>query len=265
MLNVLILLYLSFFDVLAHEYLESKSHLEIAEKINHLQTKYLSSEILIVYDIDNTILRANQSLGSDQWFEWNSQLIKNEDSLRNFQTFEELLDFQIKLFSLSRMSLTEIEVRDLIHNLDQNNLPVLYLTSRSPQMRNLTESAFAANKIHFPKNKLLESLPESWILNDRLVSYQNSIFMTSGLNKGQALKFLLNLSKKQFKAIIFVDDHERHTKRVFEIFSLNETPEIITYRYGHEDHKVADFKMMDKKIIMNQEQEILSLIQKMFD
>ena len=34
--------------------------------------------VLLVLDIDNTLLAMNQDLGSDQWFEWQRYLLDHE-------------------------------------------------------------------------------------------------------------------------------------------------------------------------------------------
>jgi hypothetical protein len=74
----------------------------------------------------------------------------------------------------------------------------------------------------------------------RPVSYMNGVFMTAGLNKGIMLKTLLYKTKSKFKAIIFADDHIKHTKRMQQI--LGDDVDLTTYRYSKIDPQVEAFK-----------------------
>lgn len=258
------LLLLLSFNSFAHEYLSTNTHSEVAKKINELEKLYPPEEILVVYDIDNTVLRAKQDLGSDQWFEWHTNLINLQTNQR-FDSIDKLLEFQIKLFSLSKMIKTENIVSNLLASYENAGHPILFLTSRSPDMRNLTEKAFRDNNVQFPKTTLLKSIAEEWTTDTKKsLSYSKGIFMTSGMHKGDALKYLLNLSRQKIKAIIFVDDHERHVKRVFDTFKDQNDVEIITYRYGHEDVRVNLFKSSDKKFITDQEDRLIRLFNELF-
>ena len=58
------------FSSLASEQLETDRFSIIAGKVEKLVSKYGASRIVVVFDIDNTILASNQSPGSDQWFTW---------------------------------------------------------------------------------------------------------------------------------------------------------------------------------------------------
>ena len=66
-LVILILSSQSFAKSLA---LETSSFEEIQKKVYELGKKYGPKNVLVVLDIDNTVLKMNQDLGSDQWFTW---------------------------------------------------------------------------------------------------------------------------------------------------------------------------------------------------
>ena len=81
----------------------------------------------------------------------------------------------------------------------------------------------------------------------RPVSYMNGVFMTAGLNKGIMLKTLLNKTNKKFKAIIFADDHKKHTTRMQAIMGGLKGVELSTFRYSKIDPQVEAFHKGDKK------------------
>src|SRR5688572_5257239 len=53
-----------------------------------------SERVLLVLDIDNTLLAMNQDLGSDQWFEWQRFLLEHQPRSNDLvvDSFEELLE-----------------------------------------------------------------------------------------------------------------------------------------------------------------------------
>ena len=64
--------------------------------------KYGAEHVLLVVDIDNTMLAMNRPLGSDQWFEWQDYLLKNEPDSPYLvaDTFDGLLEVQGLLYNL---------------------------------------------------------------------------------------------------------------------------------------------------------------------
>ena len=100
MLNIILFTLLLVSSSWAHEYLETKTHIDVFNKASELRFKYGGKNVLVVFDIDNTLLKANQSLGSDQWFEWQAEAIKLSSIEASFKTFNELLKAQADFFSI---------------------------------------------------------------------------------------------------------------------------------------------------------------------
>ena len=195
---------------------------------------------LIVFDIDNTLLAMKQSLGSDQWYNWKSDLIKKH----NPRLFGSLLKWQGILFDHGSMRLTENGLDSKILSF-QSRHPVIGLTSRSPYYRVATERELANNRINLKKTSIGGASPGKIRPkgHKRLVSYENGVFMTSGLHKGEMLIYLLNRIYGQnmpITQVIFVDDHLKNTKRVFESLR-SQGIEIISLRYSKEDSNVRKF------------------------
>lgn len=246
-------------NAFAHEYLETATHMDVYGKARELSTRYRPEEVLIVFDIDNTLLKAKQVLGSDQWFEWQAEAIKTAHSDAAFKTFDELLAVQADFFQLSSMALTEPATPNVVKALKGFGHNIVLLTSRGPNLRNVTERELQRNGLWFADKAVGPGLPYEYMEPPfkLKVSYMNGIFMTSGHHKGEALAYLIQKSGRRFKAVIFADDHERHTKRVYETFVNANGPEIITYRYGREDAAVQAFKTSPKSAFKNATVELV--------
>ena len=52
----------------------------VVDKSKELVEKYSKENVLVVVDVDNTLLAMNQDLGSDQWYNWQSGLLKDDPS-----------------------------------------------------------------------------------------------------------------------------------------------------------------------------------------
>ena len=77
--------------------------------------------------------------------------------------------------------------------------------------------------------------------------------MTAGQHKGYMLKTLLARSTRasanqpfaHFKAIVFVDDHQKHVDRMQEAFA-GDSIDLATFRYSREDGNVEKFNKSTK-------------------
>ena len=203
--------------------------------------KYAPKEILLGVDIDNTMLAMNQDLGSDQWFNWQAGLQKTNPNSPDLvaKEFPELIEIQGLLFAVSGMHPPEPDLPTMIKELQGLGIQTIVLTSRGPTFRDSTERELSKNGYDFSKNSFpIEERRGTFLpfnpkkpaahglsaeivskIESRLdeVSYSNGIFLTAGQHKGYMLRSLLArcIAKEgdaqRFKAIEFVDDHQRHT------------------------------------------------------
>jgi hypothetical protein len=259
---------------LAGEALETSSFAEIEKKALTLGKKHGPKNVLVVLDIDNTILAMPQELGSDQWFTWQYDDCIKKDAKQahcSAKNMGELLDLQGKLFSLSNMVTTEAAAPRVVKNLQKKGFKVMLLTSRGPNYRNSTERELKKNGYNMIDSSIgpkggyagtfipytLDNLKASGITKDeaavaklrkaRKISYMNGVMMTSGLNKGIMLKSILHKTNSTFKGIVFADDHIKHTTRMQAILGNKKGIDLVTYRYGKIDPQVNAFKASDKK------------------
>lgn len=269
---------------LASEALSTNSFATVFEKLEEKAQEYGRDKVLLVLDIDNTILTMNNDLGSDQWFSWQEEVMKQEgcEPVCVSRDLNKLLDAQGILFTIGTMSPTESSLPEMIQNVQKQNQKIILLTSRGSEIRNITEKTLEKNGYDFSKTAVGDSkgvagtyLPydiknyacDSLTAEDirvanlkeaRPVSYQNGVYMTSGQNKGIMLKVFLNKFKSQYKAVVFVDDHQRHVDRMQAI--LGAILDVTTYRYGGVDDRVEQFKQSDKKAVVEKWLEFKKVI-----
>lgn len=240
-------------------------------------------KILLVVDIDNTLLAMNQDLGSDQWFTWQESLLEdNPDSPALVAPdFGGLLRVQGILFSLSGMHPPDPNLPDMLKQIQDQGVATVVLTSRGPAFRDASERELKNSGYRFDQeeNRLVivekrgtfvpydASQPDAHGLSKetmhnlgapREVSYANGIYMTAGQHKGFMLKTLLARAvvsrdkpdeKREFEAILFVDDHEKHTERMHDAFESDELS-LVTFHYMQEDGNVANFDASSKQHVI---------------
>ena len=59
-----------FLPVHASEKIQIQSMTEVEQKVAELRRTHSAAEILLVFDIDNTLLTTEVDLGGDAWFLW---------------------------------------------------------------------------------------------------------------------------------------------------------------------------------------------------
>lgn len=253
------------------EALETNSFETINKKVKELNKKHGKDNVLVVFDIDNTVLTMPNNFGSDQWFGWQSaeclnRKVRNKHCITT--SFPELLDLQGQIFATSDMLLTEPAVKTVIRDLQKQDQSIILLTSRGPEFRNATMRSLQQQGLSFDKSAIAGAKPGTFkpynleelktdgitaedakiakLRKPRSVSYMNGVSMNAGQHKGIMLKALIHRSGQKFKAIVFADDHEGHTIGMQEIFGERDPIEIVTFRYSKIDPIVKAFKASDK-------------------
>lgn len=245
--------------------------------------KLKPEQILVVFDIDNTLLTMTSQIGSDQWYNWQAGLLK-ANQLENAvgKNFDELFDAQDIIFALGQMHPPEPEIPDLVNEIQRSGVKTVILTSRGSQYRSVTEREFRRNHLDFtnatfgpekgyPSTYLpfqveakklsglnLDEIKKLKAENARPVSFSNGIFMGSGQHKGLMLKALLNKTKAKFKKIIFIDDTEKNIHAVYDLLNSKQT-DVTALHYTQMESIVKDFENGDKKLEIKAWQELQKL------
>ncbi len=266
MMKFILLSFVLVTNLFAHEALTTNDHADVVKKATELSARYGAGRVLVVFDIDNTLMKARQPLGSDQWFEWQADAIAKATPEAAFKTFDELLDAQANFYQLSKMDLTQSDLPQLVASIKAQGNSIFLLTSRGPGLRSVTERELKRNGLAFGDKTIMRGIPEEIVEAPfkQPVSFMNGIFMTSGHHKGEALAYLVKKSGKSFDAIVFADDLEKHTKRVGETFAASSQPEVVTFRYGKVDPEVANFRSSSKESINTQTKAIVNTVNTVF-
>jgi hypothetical protein len=105
---------------------------------------------------------------------------------------------------------------------------------------------------------LSEQIVAEVLKQPRSVSYANGIYMTAGQHKGYMLKALLARAvvsaeqpteSRSFKAIVFVDDHDKHTNGLHDAYE-HDSIDLVTYHYMQEDGNVHNFESSSKQHVI---------------
>lgn len=243
---------------------------DVANIADEAATLYGKSNVLIVFDLDNTLIANKSTIGSDQWFEWQAHLIKDGNSTHAIATTtEQLYSKGAILYSISPMRKTQSNGDKILRAIQNRGFKTMALTARGQINRDATLRELSANGFDFsinapltfpihagpylplnPKNPEQSGLSRDEVLQFKLsrprkISYEKGIMMVAGQHKGAMLRTVLYSSAITPKAIVFVDDKEKNLKHMQEALEPLGI-EVQALRYSGEDRNVKNFHQSDK-------------------
>lgn len=192
----------------------------VEDVIRQQDIKYKPENVLLVFDIDNTLLTSGIKLGGDIWYQWQTGKLPNKPGVG--EKVPCLYDNAITLlYELGPMNLTEPQLPALMRQWQQKHT-VFALTSRSQDTQSSTLRELKRHDLDFSVSPLAEpgttvpfekgKLKRSWL-------YTQGVLFSSGQDKGIVLDFLLNKTGRHFKSIVFVDDGVANITAVQKMFS----------------------------------------------
>jgi hypothetical protein len=221
--------------------------------------------ILVVLDIDNTLIAMEQGLGSDQWYDWQKELQHSDPC--DARLVNGRLAVQGALYFSSAMRPTETRAAALVKQLQDDGLKLIALTSRGPQFRLVTFRELRRNGISFFPSAIGPALgylddfiPAGASRNTR---YEEGVYMTSGQHKGEMLKALLKKTATAGPAVlIMADDKQRNLQTMLDTFEGTATA-VHAWRYTREDQNVNAFDGDDASVLWLKIRPALQQIQKL--
>lgn len=279
MVRALLFLLLLTLPTLAQD-LTTSNFADVEKAAQALIQKHGAANVLVVLDIDNTLLATDQDLGGDAWFNWQAGLLRKEPKSPHLVApdFAGLLRVQGILFAMTKMHPPEKSTPAAVARLQKSGAGVMALTSRGPEYRDVTMAALAAHGYDFRKGSPY-GYPGRWLptpaglskdeqkafgfVTVRPVSYMSGVFLSSGQHKGGLLRMLFELRKLRYKAILFVDDHGKHVRRVRAAWKDRDV-ELVTYRYARMDEQVKRFRESDKAKVTAQWKKLSDAIRSVF-
>lgn len=200
-------------------------------------------QVLLVFDIDNTLLAMEQGLGSDQWYDWQKGLAESNpcDPLLAGPR----LAVQGALYFASAMRPTQPDASLQVRKAQNAGLPVIALTSRGVDFRLSTFRELRRNGFSFSHSAIgppggldAEYVPGG---GTRPVRYEDGVVLSSGQHKGEVLKDLLDRTGTPLpRAIVVVDDKPANLDAVTQTFTTLGVP-VRAWRYSGEDQAVELF------------------------
>ena len=203
--------------------------------------RYGKGRVLVVFDIDNTLLAMEQDLGSDQWYEWQKEL-QNEDPCSGMLVSNRLA-VQGALYFASAMRPTQPDAAALLRKLQDEGLTVIALTSRGSDFRLQTFRELRRADMTFWPSAIspARGYPEIFVpeSGSRPALYEDGVFLTAGQHKGNMLRDLLTKSgHPDPSVVVFADDKLKNLEHVVETYQDSGVA-IHAWRYSREDALVA--------------------------
>jgi hypothetical protein len=274
----------------AGELVETKEFAEVGAAVLKYAHTIRPERILLVLDIDNTLLAMDQPLGSDQWFEWQRYLIDHEPKSKQkvANSFGGLLEAQGILYNLSHMHPPQENLPGMMRKLQALGIRTLVLTSRGSEYRAATERELRRNGYDFaasaiptkdlprgsfmpydpkdPKRDGLtkEELTAYGLKEPKEVTYENGVMMTSGQHKGAMLLTLLHDAGNEVDAIVYDDDNIKHVANVYGAV-LARGKEITAFHYTREDANVKKFNYSNKQDVDRRWKKLNSVLEEVLN
>ncbi len=252
-------------------------------------------KVLIVYDIDNTILTPKGDLGGEHWFNWQKSLLESdpESPLLVGRSVAEILSRQEWLMLIGGVVPTDPMIPDAIASYVKQGAQVMALTSRRTTTRDVTQMHFAANRIDFrqaapthpmagkfflpyetqnPRKFGLE--PSDLELTNgsvpRPVVYDQGVLLTDGQHKGVMLKSFLHSTSRKPQVVIFVDDRAHHHEGMQKAFLRSSVvthsirlvtmqPKIEAFEHGTKAESIQQWIEFQRGICLSMPHSLLGL------
>lgn len=207
----------------------SITDLKVATDLAHSLKADRSKRVLVVFDIDDTLLTVPGDLGSEGWL--GGKLDEAEGEQRDVILYEQAL-----WLTLAGLKPTQDDGPKLVRDLQTSGIPVYTLSARGPELRGATERALALagydfgaapecvkplctrrgrlgdDEIRKAAAKVKVALPEG---PHRDFTVSDGIMLVAGQDKGVLVQLLAaSIAKKPFTDIVFVDDSRRNINDV---------------------------------------------------
>ena len=184
---------------------------EVVEDTRELAKTVGIGNVLVVLDIDNTLLAMEQDLGSDQWYQWQKALADDEPC--GPMTVPDRFAVQGAIYHASAMRPTQPDAAEQVRVLQDSGLRVIALTSRGTDYRLQTFRELRRNGYDFRRSALAPRAgwPENFIPSrgNRPARYEDGVFLTSGQHKGDMLLDLLERSEAALPTVVVTVDDKR--------------------------------------------------------
>jgi hypothetical protein len=223
---------------------ELKSSSSRIIEIDHFSDllKYIKPNSLVLLDIDDTLMEAKQTMGTDRWFIWRIDYYKKNGLDPNLAKEKALMDW-VSVQCLTEVRLTEEGTNQIVKRIQDEGFHTMGLTTRGGSLATRTTQQLKTIDIDLSRSAPVKE--EILFLNPIEVMFKNGALFTSGTHKGKSLFIFLDLIKEKFpqnkiEEVVFINDKKSHLSEIKEICEERGVP-FIGLRYGYSDERVRNF------------------------
>ncbi|HET6564331.1 MAG TPA: DUF2608 domain-containing protein [Xanthomonadales bacterium] len=244
--------------------IESSDLLDVRTHSLQLAEAVGNGQVLVIYDLDNTLLAMEQDLGSDQWYYWQKELQATDRCDPRVVT--DRLAAQGALYFASAMRPTQAEGAQIVRGLQDEGFTSIIITSRGPEfaassLRELRRNGLDFSRLPLGDHSALSFKPTP---DSRETHYEAGVYLTAGQDKGEMLMALLEATQTPLpRAIVMADDKQENLQDVLD--ALASLPlSVQALRYNREDARVAAFNSAQAALQWQQVEPALLQLQAVF-
>jgi hypothetical protein len=230
---------ISFFVAFVLPLLMQMARAEVLEIDSYAKSTFaLADASLVVFDIDNTLVRPKQTLGSDQWY---GDLVKkySAEGLSENQAIDHAIADWLSVQKKTEVLITEPELIDILAALKSRSIPVMALTARPKELAEATLKQLESVNIDLGSNAVSKNDYDPASNSD--IHYTRGIlFVGPKTSKGPALKDYLDSISAKAAKFVFYDDKKKHVDSLEQTFADNNR-KYLGFRYGHLDTWVKNY------------------------
>lgn len=183
--------------------------------------------VLLVLDIDNTLLTAPQYLGGDNWFNRHAVRIREQQD-PDFSSMGELIAAQTIFFGMASLDATEPHIPEQLADTSRAGVDIFLLSARGPELYDATRRELDRNMLLFraPYACAFFMCTEDGVYrNDEIraglaavgerpstspyrnILIRNGMMLVAGQDKGVMLKLLMGvIGGQHYTRVIIADD-----------------------------------------------------------
>lgn len=227
------LIALLFFGCLRAEIIECSRFAKICE--------YADEDVLLLLDIDDTLLIPVQMLGCDEWFQLRYRA-HQERGMDDRQALEKSLAEWEAVRHLTQMEIVEPDTERKVRELQSRGASVSVMGLTTQGLALATRTSLQLRELGIDLRTAAPRSGDVYFENGHHgVLYRNGILFTSGTHKGEALFKLLDQIEYKPKKIVFLNDKASHLAEIEESAGRREIP-FIGLRYSYSDRRKEAFR-----------------------
>ena len=205
----------------------------------HKLAPLASQDTLVLIDIDDTIFIPSQTLGSDVWY--SSRLEKHKAAgLSQVEAKERALAEMRAVRQLTKVELVEPDTAEVIFGLQQQGIFCFGVTAQGLALATETVRHLGSLGVDFSKSVPFDQTDCYFLNNNHCVLFRQGVLFTSGTPKYSSIDLLLKEKGYQPKAIILIDDKEKHVVDM-DAFCQEKGIPFLGLRYSFSDVRIRAF------------------------